>query len=37
MIDQIKKRASANTQATLFTAQQLGQRVHFVDQERKEV
>ncbi len=36
MIDQIKKRAAANTQATLFTAQQMGQRVHFADQERKE-
>jgi len=31
MIDQIKKRTSANTQATLFTAQQMGQRVNFED------
>ncbi|MGH1455686.1 MAG: hypothetical protein ACRBDI_02805 [Alphaproteobacteria bacterium] len=29
MIGQIKKRASANTQSTLFTAQELGQRVKF--------
>ena len=29
LIDQIKKRASANTKATLFTVQELGQRVHF--------
>ena len=29
LIEQIKKRASANTKATLFTVQELGQRVHF--------
>lgn len=29
MIEQIKKRASANTQSTLFAAQELGQRVQF--------
>lgn len=29
MIEQIKKRASANTQSTLFAAQELGQRVVF--------
>jgi len=36
MIDQIKKRTSANTQATLFTAQQMGQRVNFKDHGGKE-
>lgn len=29
MIEQIKKKASANTQATLFTVQEMGQRVFF--------
>lgn len=29
LIDQIKTKASANTQATLFTAQEMGQRVSF--------
>ncbi len=37
MIDQIKKRTSANTQATLFTAQQMGQRVNFEYHGGKEV
>ncbi|MGN7438113.1 MAG: hypothetical protein ACTHOO_05645 [Alcanivorax sp.] len=42
MINQIKKKAAANTQSTLFTAQQMGQRVYFQDnttdqeQDRKE-
>ncbi|MGH1378201.1 MAG: hypothetical protein ACRBB3_05200 [Alphaproteobacteria bacterium] len=31
LIDQIKTRASANTQSTLFTVQELGQRVSFPD------
>ncbi len=31
MIAQIKKRASANTQSTLFAAQELGQRVQFAE------
>ena len=34
MIDQIKTKAAANTQATLFTVQQMGQRVYFGDQDR---
>lgn len=36
MIDQIKKKAAANTQSTLFTAQQMGQRVFFQDQANTE-
>ena len=31
VIDQVKTRASANTQATLFSAQEIGQRVRFAD------
>lgn len=34
LIDQIKARATANTQSTLFTAQEMGQRVHFADKEK---
>ncbi len=29
IIEQVKKRASANTQSTLFTVQELGQRIKF--------
>lgn len=29
MIEQIKKRSAANTQSTLFTVQEMGQRAHF--------
>ncbi len=40
MIDQIKTKAAANTQSTLFTAQQMGQRAVFQEpqnnEERKE-
>ena len=35
IIAQIKTRASANTQSTLFTAQELGQRVRFADQAKE--
>ena len=33
LIDQIKTRATANTQSTLFTAQEMGQRVHFPEKD----
>jgi len=33
LIDQLRRRATANTRATLFTAQEMGQRVHFPQDE----
>ena len=35
LIDQIKAQAMANTQSTLFTAQEMGQRVRFHDVNKK--
>ncbi len=36
LIDQVKSRARANTQSTLFTVQELGQRVSFPEKARQE-
>lgn len=35
LIDQIRRRATANTRATLFTAQEMGQRVQFLQDNEK--
>ena len=37
VIEQIKKRATANTQSTLFTVQEMGQRVTFNDKKEERV
>lgn len=36
LIDQIRRRATANTRATLFTAQEMGQRVRFLQDTERE-